>query len=481
MLFKKILTKNAFSRGVGILVGGAVGAQALMVIASPLLTRLYSPEDFGLLAVYASILSFFIVIASLRYEIAIPLPEKEEVAIHLVILSLCLVCLMTGVSVLLVLLLGHWIAELVSSPNMINFLWLIPVGVFIIGFYQVFNYWAIRTKAFGNIAKTQVSQSLVTLGIQLSGFKLGVISLMVGQTSGQAIGVIRLARPVLKNGHFKSWTWKDVKGAAVRYKNYPLFSTWNGFLNTASMQLPPLLFAIFFSATAAGLYALAHRILAMPMSIIGGAVGNVFFANAAEAYREGDLAVLFESVYGKLVAIIMPITFVLIIDSPRLFSFIFGSAWADAGELARWMAPWLAVVFVASPLSVLFDILEKQKAGMCFQGLVLIVRIIAIVIGYVQDNMTLAIILFSFSSMICWIFFLLWAAESSKSKCCQLIPPLMKSIFYAFLSTISLLVVSVCGLGFIYWCASLLLTLICVLFYYGYIFRLLPFALGRDQ
>lgn len=470
-LFRGFLPKNAFARGVSVLVGGTVGAQALMVLASPLLTRLYTPEDFGLLAVYASILSLFTVIASLRYELAIPLPEKDSEAAHVAILSLLIVGLITAISALMILIGGERLAQLINAPDMANYLWLIPVGVLTIGCYQVFNYWAIRTKSFGTIAKTKISQSLATLAVQLSGFKLGVLALMLGQTGGQSVGVMNLARPALKSPHFKGWQWSDLKKVAARYKSFPIFSTWGGFLNTASMQLPPLLFAIFFSAGVAGLYALAHRVLAMPMSLIGSAVGNVFFANAAEAYREDRLAPLFESVYAKLVSIIMPVVLVLMIDAPRLFAVVFGENWEEAGELARWMAPWLAVVFVASPLSVLFEILEKQKLGMYFQGLMLLVRVVAIGIGFQYDSMILAVILFSLFSMLCWIGFLVWVAIKSKSNVYKLFIPLIKPVLFSIFCTLPLIITDFLELSTNVWFFSFLVTLSLSCFYYFSVFR----------
>lgn len=468
---KKALPKNAFARGVSVLVGGTVGAQALMVLASPLLTRLYTPEDFGLLAVYASILSLFTVIASLRYELAIPLPEKDSEAAHVAILSLLIVGLIAAISALMILIGGERLAQLINAPDMANYLWLIPVGVLTIGCYQVFNYWAIRTKSFGTIAKTKISQSLATLAVQLSGFKLGVLALMLGQTGGQSVGVMNLARPALKSPHFKGWQWSDLKKVAARYKSFPIFSTWGGFLNTASMQLPPLLFAIFFSAGVAGLYALAHRVLAMPMSLIGSAVGNVFFANAAEAYREDRLAPLFESVYAKLVSIIMPVMLVLMIDAPRLFAVVFGANWEEAGELARWMAPWLAVVFIASPLSTMFTILEKQKQGMYFQGLMLFVRVLAIGIGFHYDSMILAVILFSLFSMLCWIGFLIWVAGHAKSQLHHLAKPLLKSLALAVICTLPLLITAVIELPALYWYAALLVTGLMSALYYFFVFK----------
>ncbi|PMC15699.1 polysaccharide biosynthesis protein [Oligella urethralis] len=470
-LIQRLLPKNAFARGVSVLVGGTVSAQALMILASPILTRLYSPEDFGLLAVYAGILGLFTVIASLRYELAIPLPEKDSEAANIAVLSLLIVIFFSIISAILILFWGADIAWLFGQPIMARYLWLLPVGVLAIGAYQVFNYWSVRTKSFGNIAKTRVRQSVAILVIQLSAFKLGALGLIVGQTTGQSVGVISLARPALKTKHFKGWRWGGLKRVAIRYKDFPIFSTWEGFLNATSWQAAPLLFAMLFSPTVAGFYALANRVLALPASLIGEAVGNVFFADAADAYREDKLAPLFESVYSKLVYIIMPVMLVLIIDAPRLFVFVFGERWEEAGKLAQWMSPWLAVVFIASPLSVMFIILEKQKQGAYFQSLMLLSRVLGIVVGFYYDSVVLAVILFSFLGMLCWVGFLVWVAVCAKSSLQSLYRPLLKSFCLSIVCVVPIVVNNLLALEQVYWYVALFLTWLLSTAYYVIFFK----------
>lgn len=429
----KLLPQNDFARGVSVLVGGTTSAQALMVLASPLLTRLYSPEDFGLLAVYAGLLALFIVVASLRYELAIPLPKHDTEAVNVLILSLLIVLLMTGISGVIVLLAGQQIANSLDSPNLAKYFWLLPVGVLLSGVYKVFNYWAVRTKAFGSIATTRISQALATLAIQLLGYKLGGLALLVGQAGGQGVGSIRLAKNTFNDRSFRRWTWKGVLQAAKRYRQFPIFSTWSALFNTAGTQLPPLMFAAFFSASAAGLYALAHRVLALPMSILGDAIGKVFFSNAAESYREGRLAPLVKKVHSKLAYLAMPINILLVVAGPDLFALVFGDNWRLAGEFSRFMAPWLYVVFITSPLSTLFPLLEKEKQGMFFQAGLLTGRILSILFGaFLLDNLLGTIILFSSVSTLFWVGFLIWVFRISGNGLLAILQPtfaaLLKSL-----------------------------------------------------
>jgi len=309
---RRLLPKNAFARGVTILVGGTASAQILLVLAAPILTRLYTPEDFGLLAVYASLLALIGVVSSLRYELAIPLPEDEVEAANVAVLCLILVGLSTLLTGVLVWVLGSTVAEALGVPALANYLWLLPVGVLLSGAYSVFNYWAVRTKRFTAIAGTKLRQALATLVIQLAAFKLGGIALLFGQVAGQGVGTTRLGRSALTSAGFRQVSWRGIMKAAGRYRRFPIFSTWAGFANTAGTQLPPLMFAALFSPAAAGLYILAHRVLTLPMSLVGQAIGQVFFANAAEAHRTGKLGTLVEQLYAKLAHIGLPPALILI-------------------------------------------------------------------------------------------------------------------------------------------------------------------------
>ncbi|MCS5582709.1 MAG: oligosaccharide flippase family protein, partial [Pseudomonadales bacterium] len=129
--------KSRFVRSVSILAGGTAAGQLIVIAASPILTRLYSPEDFGMLAVYGGVLGILGVIASLRYQLAIPLPDTDREALHIVALSLLIVGLMTGIVWLAVVLAGQEFVALLNTPELAEYLWLLPVGLFLVGVFQV--------------------------------------------------------------------------------------------------------------------------------------------------------------------------------------------------------------------------------------------------------------------------------------------------------------------------------------------------------
>jgi cbb3-type cytochrome oxidase maturation protein len=426
----RLLPKNQFARGVSVLVGGTASGQVLMVLAAPLLTRLFSPEDFGLLAVYGGLLALFMVVAALRYEIAIPLPEDEQTAANVTVLSLLAVTVSSLLTAVLVLFAGDTIAALLGVPALATHLWLLPLGVFFGGVYLAFHYWAVRHKQFGDIAGTRIKQVSTTLAIQLLGFELGPVALLLGHASGHGMGCFTLGRNFLRSPHLRQVSAAGILAAARRYRRFPLFSTWTGLFNTAGTQLPPLMLAALFSPVAAGLYTLAQRVLGVPMAVIGTAIGGVFLANATEARREGHLAPLVAKVHERLAQIAMPPALVILLAAPELFSLVFGELWHDAGHFAQWMVPWLYVTFVASPLSSLFDVLEQQKQELRFHVVLLATRIGSIMVGAMLDDLELTIALFSLGSALCWGWALLWVNHAAGNRLGSLFRPTAQALLW---------------------------------------------------
>lgn len=430
---RRMLPKNAFARGVGILVGGTAGLQLLSLLTAPIYTRLYTPNDFGLLAVFTSLIALVAVIASLRYELAIPLPADDQEAANIVVLALLIVGGMAGVTLVVIAFLRQPIAAALDVPQLADYLWLLPIGILLGGAYNVFNYWAVRTKNFTGITTTRIHQALVSIALKLAGYQAGAVMLLLAHVTSQSVGATALGRAALKHPGFRGVRWCEITRVAGRYRRFPLFSTWEGLFNTAGMQLPPLMFAGLFSPAAAGLYSLANSVLSLPMSLIGGAIGQVFFANAAEAYRTGKLGPLIAQLHDKLAHIGMPPALVLMLLGPDLFGFVFGPQWRQAGEFARWMAPWLYLVFVASPISTLFAVMERQKQGLAFQVILLVARITAILIGAWQQNLELTIVLFAGVSALCWLGFLFWVARLAGNPVMTMIKPTLSAFGIAIL------------------------------------------------
>jgi O-antigen/teichoic acid export membrane protein len=417
-IFKRYLPRSSFVRGVVVLGGGAAASQLILMAVAPLLTRLYSAQDFGVVAVFGSMLSILSVVSSLRYELAIPIAKDDEEALHGVVLALLVAVATTLVTFLAVLCFRVQIAEAVKIPQMTAYLWLLPIGLLLLSVYQVFYYWAIRVQAFSAIAQTRLTQSISSVVVQIGGSSFGLIGLLLGQITGQAAGIYSLGLLVIQNKSniFRTINPKALRLVAWRYRRFPCFSTWGSLLNTIGMQLPPVMFSILFSPAVVGIYALAHRVLSLPMSLIGQAIGNVFLARASEAKRDGNLAVLVANVHDKLAQIAMPPVLVLVVIAPELFVWIFGSEWREAGIFAQLMTPMLYFQFIFSPISTLFVILEKQQQGMFLQAVMATVSGSSIFIGAWLGDVKLAVLLFSLGSASSYLAFLVWVINLSGNR-----------------------------------------------------------------
>ena len=184
-----------------------------------------------------------------------------------------------------------------------------------------------------------------------------------------------------------------------------------------------LMFANLFSPVVAGLYALTERVLSLPMQVLGGAINDVFFSNASEAHRSDSLSRLVVSVHEKLAHIAMPPMAIIIVIGPELFGLVFGDSWSQAGQFGRWLAPWIYLCFVTSPLNPLFSILEIQKQTTIYQAILLLTRVSTIWYGSTLEDLSLTFILFSAGSCICGVIWLTWIMKISGNSRRALIKP----------------------------------------------------------
>ncbi|WP_019143184.1 oligosaccharide flippase family protein [Noviherbaspirillum massiliense] len=453
LLVRRALPKNRFVRGVSVLVAGTTSGHLLTILAAPVLTRLYQPDDLGLLAVFTALVGIVSNVASLRYQAAIPLPDNDEEADALLALSLLAVVLISGISAIPVLAFPGQIAHLLNTPHLADFLLLLPLGIFFIGIYNVFHIWAIRTKAFTPVAKTRFSQSATTAVIQLAGSTFGPAALLVGQITGYAVGsasyvfrVIHARWPYLKRVKLSS-----ILAVAVRYKQFPLFSTWSSLFNTIGAELPSILFAVLFGPAVAGIYALANRVLAVPMQLLGQAIADVFFSGAAEASRQGRLESLIAAIHSRLAHFAMPPILVLLLGGPDIFAQVFGPEWEEAGVFAQWLAPWLYFAFITSTLSSLFVVLDKLGTLLVFEIVSLVVRTVGIVAGAFIGGVITAVALMAVGSVACRAVTLVYLMRVSGSRWHEIGKPTLSALAWAVPLSSPIIVTKLWGLNHTVW------------------------------
>ena len=378
-MYKKlqILFKGGFVRNVGILVGGTAFSQLITISALPILTRLYTPEDFSVLAVYTAILSLITVVVCLRFNIAIALPKDDVKAKNLLVLSLLSVLLITVLSIILIVLLSTWIHK-ITQNRLIGYLWMLPFGAFLSGICVSFQYWSTREKKFKLITKSKMTQALSGTSTQIGFGYFGFtpVGLLIGQILNVGAGTILLVKDFRKNNKnvIKQLNKKDLKETFKEYDKFPKYSTFEGLANSATVQVPILLIASYLAGPEVGYIMLAIRLLAAPMGLIGSAVAQVYLSEAAQKYYNGSLSAFTNKTVIALLKVGSPPLIFAGITAPFLVPIIFGENWSRAGILISWMSPWFLLQFISSPVSMVLHITGNQKLAFLLQLLGLLVR-----------------------------------------------------------------------------------------------------------
>ncbi|MGB3110646.1 MAG: oligosaccharide flippase family protein [Psychrobacter alimentarius] len=373
----RLNAQEGFLKAVSLLAGGTAFAHIITVLTLPLLTRLYSPDDFSKLAVYSGLLSIFSVIACLRYEIAIPLPKEEGVAERLLLISIFSSIFFSLFLAIVLFILHSYIKEILGNGYFSQIIWILPLGVLTSSLYSAFKFWSTRTKDFKVIAKTKVQQSSTSVIVQLSlgWFGYTTIGLLIGQLFYSSAGVFSLVR---KKSHFQKISYTQLKKTCREYLQYPKYSVGEALFNTAGVHLPILIIASVAAPKEAGYILLASKIMIIPMVLIGASISQVYYAHANDAKYEGRLAQFTYECMNKLALIgVAPLIFIGIL-APVVFPIAFGSDWERSGVLVAWMTPWFVMQFIVSPVSMALHVSDNQRLAVVLQFFGLILKILIV-------------------------------------------------------------------------------------------------------
>jgi len=438
-----IKKKSSFAGDVLKLTGGTTLAQALTILVAPILSRLYAPDAFGTAAVFASIIGIIGVVACLRYELAIMLPERDEDAANLLAVSLGFVLVITGLSTILILFAGGPILGLLNAPDLKPYLWLVPLATLVNGGLLALKYWNLRTKQFGRLSVACVTSSVVGTGTKLGAGFAGRAtggSLISAGVIGSIVATLVLGGQIWQDDRctfIKSIRLPRMFEWAKRHRKFPIFNTWSALLNTASWQLPAFLLAVFFSPAEVGYYAVGNRVVQLPMNLIGSAIAQVFFQRASEARNvDGDLADVVTPLFRRLVAFGFFPMLLLMVIGQDVFIVVLGQRWSEAGVYMQILSLWMFVRFISSPLSTLFSVLERQEGALLLNTLIFTTRLIALGTGGMLGNARLALVLFAATGILVYGGLCAWILKTSGVSKSQ-----AWSILFKYLS-ISVLIIS---------------------------------------
>lgn len=349
-----------------VVVGGTAVAQVVQVLATPVLSRQYSPSDFGVLSVFLSLASIGYVVGSLRYEQAIALPRQERVAADVLGLTAAVCAATAAVTAVVVAVWRQPIADAVNVPELASVLWLLPLVMLAAGLYQALGLWSVRHRDFRRVSLGSVVQGVSLVGSQVAFGVLGLqpLGLVLGLLVAWGLGCVPLARRLVGPDApaVRQVGRHGMRTVAHRYRRFPQLSVWSGLLNRSALEIPGIVLAALYSPVVSGLFLLGRRMMVAPAVLAGTSVQHVYLGEAARLAEDDPprLEALYRRTWQRMLLLAIGPTVLLALLAPWAFELVFGPEWREAGVYSRLLAPVFLLQVTITPLTSTFAVLERQ-------------------------------------------------------------------------------------------------------------------------
>ena len=367
-----------------LVVGTGIG-QIILFFFTAILTRLYAPSVFGNISIFLTWATFLAVVATFRYELAIPIPKSEEEAYNL----LSLAFLVNGIFALLLfiiyLLLPAEIFLRAGTGGFIKWIIFIPLSVFLIAGYQAMNYWIIRHKDFRILSFCRIAESTVTGIVAVTLCKVSDEGLLAGYLAGQLvillIPLMVYARQLKKD--FSHVSLPSIKMVAKKFSQFPRINILQTFSDLFQFLGIILIGSMFYPPEVIGFYSLCIRVLQAPMTLLVRPLANVYYSEASTLLKENkSLKPLTMKTAMNAAMIGVPIVLIFLTIGPWVFSTVFGSQWSISGSFAQVIVPWIFMDFIRSPISQLALLTGRQKQMLFWSLIGNVLMILALAAGH---------------------------------------------------------------------------------------------------
>ena len=405
---KNRISREGFVKNVFLLSSGASVNIALNIFLTPVVTRIYSREDYGFASLFLSIVNIAVLVVTLMYPSAIVIPKENEKAYALVKITFVLIA---GSILIATLTYAAGIHAYFYEGDLsayASWIFLIPVAIIIVGFDQITASLNVRDKEFKLNAKSNILAGALNKGVTIgSGFAFG--SSQYGIIGGFMIS--HFFSSLIRVGHsFKqavqsSWNFKKLKETAIQFINYPRYILPGDFINRFSRDSPLYFFTAYYDMALVGSLAFAISMLTIPYNLIGASVSPVFIQKAGELRHQSPER-LKEFVtklnHSLFLAGILPFA-IIVVFGGELFAFVFSKQWYEAGVFAGLLSVYFMFRLITSPMSSIFRVLEKEKITLVFNIFLFIGRIAVLFIAALFFGSTGIILSFSIFSAVAYI------------------------------------------------------------------------------
>lgn len=373
-------------KNIKVVLTGTSLSQIIPLVFYPLLTRIYSPEQFGFMAFFMSVCSILIVISSGAYEQAILITKNNselESLIKLIIVRSFIILIVISSTIFLLI---NTLPYLFDYRSYNNWILTLTLTVFLSIIFNVYNEWCVKKVEFKKLSYNKVYNSFfVSLFKSLNSFiSLIPNGLIYGELIGKFIVALLSFKSMLSAGTkiFKAYNLKILNIVSRKFKDYPRYMMPDMLLNTLGGSVHVYIILAFFDPNELGYISLSLSLLTLPVTVISGGIKDVFREKANNLYINDGSCRKFYLQLMKPISIIGFLGFILLyFIAPIIFPLILGDQWLKSGIYAQYLIPFFYFNFVSMSLGGVFIIANKIKISLYWQIFNASLTVAALLIG----------------------------------------------------------------------------------------------------
>ena len=416
------LRPGSFLRSLATLGSGTAIAQIIPILASPIVTRLYSPQDFAMLAIFMSIVATFTPVICGKYEVALVLPKNQAHADHLLGIALYFSFAISGILAIMIAIAGDDFLLFLKADKLGGWLYFIPLALLLTGVFTAVNYYSNRNKDYAIMSRVRVTRTLTTTVTNIACGILGThfFGLLTAFHCGIVFstGYLLFHYRNLLNLQILRWN-KKKRWLLQQYRHYPLYNATSSLLDGLTLSLPIFFMSRYFPDSVVGYYSLIIRVALTPVTFISVSVSYINLKKIVDLVNNRQSLVPYLLTLTALLALIIMIPSIIIIAwGPELFSLVFGSSWVAAGEYARILMPGIAIQFIVSILSSTLDATSNNRLGALWKVTSFILTFSVLAWFSPIGNIKILLYAFTAANIMLYLFYyaiILYAAQNPRN------------------------------------------------------------------
>ncbi len=395
-IWRKIFQSETIKNSTIVLSGRALG-QAVSLLAYPILTRIFSKEDFGIYAVFCSILPLLAFLGTGKYEDALLITKDQKETISLLGFTLKLLFFVSFLLLLVLFFFRDVVFSFFHMETITEYWYYIPFSVFIFAFLTLLVNLSNREKQFKTIAVSGISNSFggSVFKIIFGFLSFHSVGLILGNVAAQLMGCSAFYKSKQIIVKALKGDFSEQREIAKKHNSFPKYNMPISFINSASHNLPFLLLTSIFGHSLLGLFSLSHTIVSYPVGMVTSSLYGVFFEKISSLKREHQsIRPFFFKFWKNSILFCIPVFIFIFILAPQVFKIIFGQEWTESGVILRYLLPWMFVIVLYTPTSFIVILFGKQDKNLWIEIVYFISRCIALYIGIYYNNFKLSIFLY---------------------------------------------------------------------------------------